>query len=126
MSAYTYTEASTVNLKLCLKDLKWLIKSYQDIQSHIACTQVVVPTERGVFDTEIGLCSNILLPNGVVGDAALWCDWDYYTGDECYPVAGESEYEDSDHLYRTIHRKRLAQHCASKIEAELRSRGDVC
>lgn len=122
----TYTEAHTVNLKSCLKDLKWLIKNYQEVQSHIAYAQVVVPTERGVFDTEIGLCNNILLPNGVSGDEFLWHDWEYYSGNESYPVAGESEYEDSEHLYRTLHRKRLAQHCAAKIEVELRSRGAIC
>ena len=122
----TYTEASTVDLKSCLKDLKWLIKNYQDAQSHTSRSRLVVPTERGLFDTEIGLCSNILLPNGIEGDAQLWYGWPDYSDNECYPVAGESEYEDSDHLYRTLHRKRLAQHCAAKIEAELRSRGDLC
>ena len=121
-----YAKASTVNLKSCLKDLKWLIKNYQDVQSHESYARVVVPTERGLFDTALGLCYNILEPNGVAGDEFLWYGWKDYSGDMCYPVAGESEYEDSEHLYRTLNRKRLAQHCASKIEVELRSRGAIC
>lgn len=122
----TYTLAHTVELKLCLKDLKWLIKNYQDVQSHVSGARLVVPTERGLFDTAVGVCCNVLNPHGIDGDKQLWYDWPAYSGDADYPVAGESEYEDSDHLYRTIHRKRLARHCASKIEAELRSRGAIC
>lgn len=122
----TYTEASTVNLKSCLKDLKWLIKNYSELQDAIAVARLVVPTERGLFDIELGLCFNILEPNGIYGDEYIWYGWADYSGDTCYPVAGMAEYEDSDHLYRTIHRKRLAQHCAAKIEAELRSRGGIC
>ena len=122
----TYTEASTVNLKSCLKDLKWLIKNYPDLQDAMARGRLVVPTERGLFDIDLGLCFNILEPNGVYGDESMWYGWGDYSGNECYPVAGEYEYEDSDHLYLTDHRKRLAQHCATKIKAELRSRGAVC
>ena len=122
----TYTEASTVNLKSCLKDLKWLIKNYSELQDAIAVARLVVPTERGLFDIELGLCFNILEPNGIYGDESIWYGWEDYSGDMCYPVAGMVEYEDSEHLYRTTHRKRLAQHCADKIKAELRSRGDVC
>lgn len=122
----TYTEANTVNLKSCLKDLKWLIKNYQDVQSHTDNTHLVVPTKRELFNTAHGLCHNIIEPNGIAGDESLWYGWSGYSGHECYPVAGEAEYEDSEHLYLTDHRKRLAQHCATKIKAELRSRGDVC
>lgn len=123
----TYTETSTVNLKSCLKDLKWLIKNYSDLKDSGWCGgRLVVPTERGIFDLDIGLCCNFLIPNGINGDEQLWYDWSDYSGNESYPVAGESEYEDSEHLYLTDHRKRLAQHCAAKIKAELRSRGDVC
>ena len=123
----TYTEASTVNLKSCLKDLKWLIKNYSDLQDcDWAGRRLVVPTERGIFDLDIGLCCNVLHPHGIDGDEQLWYGWPDYSGNESYPVAGESEYEDSDHLYLTDHRKRLAQHCAGKIKAELRSRGAIC
>lgn len=122
----TYTEASTVNLKSCLKDLKWLIKNYSDMQNATARDRLVVPTERGLFDIDLGLCFNVLEPNGVSGDESLWYGWGDYSGCTCYPVAGESEYEESEHLYRTTNRKRLAQHCADKIEAELRSRGAIC
>lgn len=123
----TYTEANTVNLKSCLKDLKWLIKNYRDIYDFgWDSGRIDVPTERGVFDFESGLCVNILCPNAIDGDEALWYDWLDYTGNQTYPVAGESEYEGSGNLYTNDWRKQLAQHCADKIEAELRSRGDIC
>lgn len=122
----TYQIVNTVDLKSCLKDLKWFIKNYQGVQSHVSNARIVVPTERGLFYIELGLCFNILEPNGIYGDEWLWYGWEDYSGDTCYPVAGMAEYEDSDHLYRTLHRKRLAQHCAAKIEAELRSRGAIC
>lgn len=122
----TYTEASTVNLKSCLKDLKWLIKSYSNLKEYgWDGGRINVPTERGLFDYDVGLCCNFLHPNDIDGDEALWCDWDAYTGDVSYPVAGEAEYEGSANLYTNNWRKRLAQHCADKIEAELRSRGTI-
>ena len=123
----TYTEASTVNLKSCLKDLNWLIKNYYDLHDYGGGSgRLDVPTERGLFDVDIGLCGNILHPHGIDGDEQLWYGWADYSGNESYPVAGMAEYEDSEHLYRTTHRKRLAKHCADKIEAELRSRGAIC
>lgn len=122
----TYTEASTVNLKSCLKDLKWLIKNYHDISAYGVNARIETETAKGFFDIDLGLCWNILNEHNIDGDEPLWLGWEQYSGDPMYPVGGEEEYEGASHLYDNQDRLELAQHCADKIKAELRSRGDIC
>lgn len=122
----TYTRANTVDLKSCLKDLKWLVRNYHDISMYGVNARIETETAKGFFDIDLGLCWNILNEHNIEGDEFLWYGWGMYSGDACYPVGGEEEYEGASHLYDNLDRLELAKHCITKIKAELRSRGAIC
>ena len=108
-------------LQECIKDLQYVLDNWNVWVESVDCACITVPTTRGIFDVDYGLCLNVL-------DVHLDCEyrntmfeaWEGYTGSTCYPVGGEEEYEEinSANLYCNPNRMGLAKHClAYMLEA---------
>ena len=111
-------------LQECIKDLQYVLDNWNVWVESADCACITVPTTRGIFDVDMGLCLNVL-------DVHLDCEyrntmfeaWEGYTGSTGYPVDGEEEYEEinSANLYCNGKRTELAKHCLAYMLEDLQA-----
>lgn len=109
----------------CIKDLQYVLDNWAVWVESKDCERIEdVPTTRGIFDVDMGLCPNVL---DVHLDAeykyAMFEAWGDYSGSPCYPVDGEEEYEEinSANLYHSDKRMELAKHCLAYMTKDLQA-----
>ena len=114
-----------VKLQACIKDLQYVLDNWDVWVGAEDFARIEdVPTTRGVFDVDGGLCPNVL---DVHLDAeykyAMFEAWEGYSGSACYPVGGEEEYEEinSANLYCNPSRMELAKHCLAYMIQDLQA-----
>lgn len=89
-----------------------------------------VPTARGIFDVDMGLCTNVLYAHlDIEYKEAMFEAWEGYSGAIYYPVGGEEEYElgegssevqnYAENLYCNPNRMELAKHCLAYMTKDL-------
>lgn len=110
-------------IEACIKDLQYVLDNWAVwVESGDFARIEGVPTTRGIFDVDMGLCPNVLdvhLDTEYKED--MFAAWEDYSGSTYYPVDGEEEYElevDSEeiqnyaeNLYCNPKRMALAKHC---------------
>ena len=110
-------------LKACIKDLQYVLDNWDEWAESYDCRRIQgVPTTRGIFDVDVGLCPNVLDVHldGEYKDA-MFEAWVGYSGNACYPVGGEEEYEEIDNLYCSGERRELAEHCLAYMTKDLQA-----
>ena len=91
-----------------------------------------VPTARGIFDVDVGLCTNVLdVHLDIEYKEAMFEAWEDYSGAIYYPVGGEEEYEQgegssevqnyAENLYCNPNRMELAKHCLAYMIKDLQA-----
>lgn len=112
-------------LQACIKDLQYVLDNWDDWVDSKDCERILdVPTTRGIFDVDMGLCPNVLdVHLDVEYKNAMFAAWEGYSGSTCYPVDGEEEYEDinSANLYCSGGRMELARHCLAYMIEDLQA-----
>ena len=110
-------------LQACIKDLQYVLDNWDDwVDAKNFARIEGVPTTRGVFDVDMGLCPNVLDAHlDVEYKNAMFEAWAGYSGSTCYPVGGEEEYEgiNSANLYCSGGRMGLARHCLAYMIEDL-------
>lgn len=110
-------------LQACIKDLHYVLDNWDvwvDAKDFARIKDV--PTTRGRFDVDMGLCPNVL---DVHLDSeykyAMFEAWEGYSGIIAYPVGGEEEYEATNiaNLYCSGKRMELAKHCLAYMTKDL-------
>ena len=111
-------------LQACIKDLQYVLDNWNVWVESADCACITVPTTRGIFDIDRGLCPNVL---DVHLDAdykyTMFEAWEGYSGSADYPVDGEDEYEEinSANLYHNGKRMELAKHCLAYMTKDLQA-----
>ena len=112
-------------LQACIKDLQYVLDNWGVwVGSGDFARIENVPTARGVFDVDMGLCPNVLDKHL---DTAYKVDmfeaWEGYSGIVAYPVDGEAEYEETNiaNLYCSGERMGLARHCLAYMTKDLQA-----
>lgn len=111
-------------LQACIKDLQYVLDNWVAWVESADCTRISVPTTRGVFDVDMGLCPNVLDEHlDVEYKDAMFEAWEGHSGSTCYPVDGEEEYEEinSTNLYCNPIRMELARHCLAYMIEDLQA-----
>ena len=114
-----------VKIEACIKDLQYVLDNWDVwVESGDFARIEDVPTTRGIFDVDMGLCLNVLY---VHLDSeyrnAMFEAWEGYSGSTCYPVGGEEEYEETNiaNLYCNPNRMELAKHCLAYMIEDLQA-----
>lgn len=104
-----------VKIEACIEDLQYVLDNWDEWVMAKDCECIMnVPTTRGAFDVDMGLCPNVLdVHLDFEYKHTMFEGWDGYSGSTCYPVGGEEEYEGSNsaNLYCNPKRMELAKHC---------------
>ena len=112
-------------LQACIKDLQYVLDNWDVwVYSKDFARIEDVPTTRGVFDVDDGLCNNVLdVHLDVEYKYDMFEAWEGYSGSTCYPVGGEEEYEESysANLYCNPSRMELAKHCLAYMTKDLQA-----
>ena len=107
-------------LRVCIKDLQYVLDNWAVWIESADCASITVPTTRGLFDVDMGLCPNVLdIHLGIEYKNAMFEAWEGYSGSACYPVGSEEEYEESTNLYYSYERMELAKHCLAYMIQDL-------
>lgn len=109
-------------IETCIKDLQYVLDNWAVWVESADCASITVPTTRGVFDVDMGLCLNVLdVHLDTEYKDAMFEAWEGYTGSTCYPVDGYEEYEDINNanLYCNPSRMELAKHCLAYMIQDL-------
>lgn len=112
------------NIQACIKDLQYVLDNWDEWVDSRDCASITVPTTRGIFDVDIGLCPNVLdIHLGIEYKYAMFEAWEGYSGSACYPVGGEEEYEETNiaNLYCSGERMELARHCLAYMTKDLQA-----
>ena len=112
-------------LQACIKDLQYVLTNWDVWVASEDLTRIEdVPTTRGVFDVDYGLCPNVLDVH-LDGEykSAMFEAWEGYSGSTCYPVDGGEEYEETHiaNLYCNPKRMELAEHCLAYMTKDLQA-----
>lgn len=114
-----------IKLQACIKDLQYVLDNWAVWVESKDCERILdVPTTRGKFDVDMGLCPNALDRHlDVEYKNAMFEAWEDYTGSTCYPVGGKAEYEEinSANLYCNPNRMELARHCLAYMVEDLQA-----
>ena len=112
-------------LQACIKDLQYVLDNWDEwIDSRDFARIEDVPTNRGIFDVDRGLCHNVLdVHLDTEYKNTMFEGWDLYSGSTCYPVGGEGEYEAINiaNLYCSGERMELARHCLDYMIQDLQA-----
>lgn len=112
-----------VKIQACIEDLQYVLDNWDEWVVAKDCERILnVPTTRGVFDVDDGLCNNVLDAHlDVAYKYDMFEAWAGYSGSTCYPVGGEEEYEESysANLYCNPSRMELAKHCLAYMLGDL-------
>ena len=111
-----------VKLQACIKDLQYVLDNWAMWIEFADCASITVPTTRGLFDVDMGLCPNVLdVHLDTEYKADMFEAWEGHSGSTCYPVGGEEEYEEinSANLYCNGKRMELAKHCLAYMIEDL-------
>lgn len=112
-------------LQACIKDLQYVLDNWSMwVGSKDFARIENVPTTRGLFDVDRGLCLNVLdvhLDTDYKSD--MFEAWAGHSGSICYPVGGEEEYEEINiaNLYYSGGRRELAKHCLAYMIQDLQA-----
>ena len=109
-----------VKIEACIKDLQYVLDNWDVWVESRDFARITVPTTRGVFDVDSGLCNNVLdVHLGLQYKYAMFEAWGAYSG--TYPVDGEEEYEKINiaNLYCNPKRMELAKHCLAYMTKDL-------
>ena len=111
-------------LQACIKDLQYVLDNWDEWIDSRDCASITVPTTRGIFNVDMGLCTNVLdvhLDGEYKSD--MFEAWAGHSGSTCYPVGGEAEYEEinSANLYCNPSRMELAKHCLAYMIEDLQA-----
>ena len=110
-------------LQACIKDLQYVLDNWNVwVGAEDWKCITAVPTTRGVFEVDRGLCSNVLDEHlDTEYKADMFEAWEGHSGSTCYPVGGEEEYEESysANLYCNPSRVELARHCLAYMTKDL-------
>lgn len=112
-----------VKIEACIKDLQYVLDNWAVwVASKDFARIEDVPTTRGVFDVDMGLCPNVLdVHLDTEYKADMFEAWVGHSGSTCYPVGGEEEYEEINlvNLYCSGERRELAKHCLAYMIQDL-------
>lgn len=110
-------------LQACIEDLRYVLDNWAVWAESKDCERIDdVPTTRGIFDVDMGLCPNVLdVHLNTEYKNTMFEGWDGYSGNDCYPVGGEEEYEESANLYCSGERRELAEHCLAYMIEDLQA-----
>lgn len=110
-------------LQACIKDLQYVLDNWDVWVGAKDYGRIApVPTTRGIFDVDYGLCLNVLdVHLDVEYKDAMFEAWEGYSGSTCYPVDGQEEYEEinTTNLYCNPKRMELAKHCLAYMIQDL-------
>ena len=110
-------------MQACIKDLQYVLDNWDVWVGAEDFARIKdVPTTRGIFDVDDGLCNNVLdVHLDIQYKYAMFEAWEDYSGSTCYPVDGEEEYEgiNSANLYCNPSRMELAKHCLAYMLGDL-------
>ena len=113
-----------VKIQACIKDLQYVLDNWAVWVESVDNDRIDVPTTRGIFDVDMGLCPNVLdVHLDVRYKNVMFEAWEGYSGSTCYPVDGEEEYEEinSCNLYCNPNRMELAKHCLAYMTKDLQA-----
>lgn len=112
-----------VKIEACIKDLQYVLDNWAVwVESKDFARIEGVPTTRGIFDVDMGLCPNVLdIHLDIDYKEAMFEAWEGYSGAIYYPVGGEEEYEEINiaNLYCSGERMELARHCLAYMIQDL-------
>ena len=112
-------------LQACIKDLQYVLDNWAVWVESKDCERIDdVPTTRGIFDVDWGLCLNVLdVHLDYEYKYVMFEAWEGHSGSNCYPVGGEEEYEEinSANLYCSDERMELAKHCLAYMIEDLQA-----
>ena len=112
-------------LQACIKDLQYVLDNWDMwLYSNDFARIEGVPTTRGIFDVDMGLCLNVLdVHLDTEYKADMFEAWEGHSGSTCYPVGGEEEYEEINiaNLYCSGERRALAEHCLAYMTKDLQA-----
>ena len=119
-------------LQACIKDLQYVLDNWNVwVDAKNFARIEGVPTTRGIFDVDSGLCTNVLDAHlDIEYKEAMFEAWEGYSGAIYYPVGGEEEYElgegssevqnYAENLYCNPNRMELAKHCLAYMTKDLK------
>ena len=113
-----------VKIQACIKDLQYVLDNWAVWVESVDNDRIDVPTTRGIFDVDMGLCPNVLdVHLDTEYKNAMFEAWEGYSGSADYPVDGEDEYEEinSANLYHNGKRMELAKHCLAYMTKDLQA-----
>lgn len=120
-------------LQECIKDLQYVLDNWDVWVGAKDFGRIEdVPTARGIFDVDMGLCPNVLdVHLDIEYKEAMFEAWVGYSGSVYYPVGGEEEYEQgedsteiqnyAENLYCNPSRMELAKHCLAYMIEDLQA-----
>lgn len=120
-----------VKLQACIKDLQYVLDNWAVwVDAKDSARIDDVPTSRGIFAVDEGLCFNVLdVHLDTEYKADMFEAWEGYSGAIYYPVGGEEEYEHgegssevqnyAENLYCNPNRMELARHCLAYMIEDL-------
>lgn len=114
-----------VKIEACIKDLQYVLDNWDVwVDAKDFARIEGVPTTRGIFDVDMGLCPNVLdIHLDIEYKEAMFGAWEGYSGIIAYPVGGEEEYEETNiaNLYCSGERMELARHCLAYMIEDLQA-----
>ena len=114
-----------VKIQACIEDLQYVLDNWDEWVMATDCECIMnVPTTRGAFYVDMGLCDNVLDAHlSTEYKNAMFKAWSGYSGSTCYPVGGEEEYEEINinNLYCNPSRMELAKHCLAYMTTDLQA-----
>ena len=112
-------------LQACIKDLQYVLDNWAEWVMATDCECIMnVPTTRGAFNVDMGLCTNVLdIHLDTEYKADMFEAWEGHSGSTHYPVGGAEEYEEinSANLYCNPSRMELARHCLAYMIQDLQA-----